>query len=148
MGVCVKDLSWHPDEETAPQELTGNSKRVRVRREGGGGGDLKRLGKHGGLSAEYLSSGARRREDAKMKFDFQLISRKCGATARGASAAADAEQAELPHETSEGSAQSGERAGIKGTFVQAGFEHSFARAHGPGCEQSGRKHVRARNDVK
>lgn len=34
MGVCVKDLSWHPDEESAPQEMTGNSKRVK----GGWGG--------------------------------------------------------------------------------------------------------------
>lgn len=34
MGVCVKDLSRHPDEEPAPREMTGNSKRVR--RAGGG----------------------------------------------------------------------------------------------------------------
>lgn len=27
--VCVKDLSWHPNEEPAPREMTGNSKRVR-----------------------------------------------------------------------------------------------------------------------
>lgn len=33
--VCVKDLSWHPDEKPAPQEMTGNSKRVRKR--GGAG---------------------------------------------------------------------------------------------------------------
>lgn len=29
VGVCVKDLSRHPDEEPAPREMTGNSKRVR-----------------------------------------------------------------------------------------------------------------------
>lgn len=38
---------------------------------------MKQLRKHGGLSTEYLSSGARHSENAKMKFDFQLISRKC-----------------------------------------------------------------------
>lgn len=98
--MCVKDLSWHPNEEPAPREMTGNSKRVRW-----GGDWVKQQGKHGGLSTEYLSSGARHSENAKMKFDFQLISRKYNATARGASATVDAGQAELMHETSEGSAK-------------------------------------------
>lgn len=71
MGVCVKDLSWHPDEEPIPQEMTGNSKRVTE------GGWVKQLGKHGGLSTEFLSSGAKHSENGKMKFDFQVISRKC-----------------------------------------------------------------------
>lgn len=36
--MCVKDLSWHPNEEPAPREMTGNSKRVRWRWGGGGTG--------------------------------------------------------------------------------------------------------------
>lgn len=62
---------------------------------------MKQLGKHGGLSTEYLSSGARHNENVKRK----LISRKYSATARWASTTVDAKQADLPHEMSEGTAK-------------------------------------------
>lgn len=100
---------------------------------GGWGLDwVKQLGKHGGLSTEYLSSGARHSENAKMKFDFQLISRKC--STRG------------EHKTSRTAAWNIWELRSKqwvcreeSTFVQARFTQIFT--HGLGCNQTGRKHV-------
>lgn len=92
MCVCVRDLSWQMDEETAPQEMTVNSKR-------GGGADVA-VGKTWWFIYRISVLGGRHSENAKMKFDCQAISRKCSATVQAMSLNVGTKQAELPHYTS------------------------------------------------